>query len=95
MPTSGIGIATQDPNDDSALTKDELIDLQNKAEAAQRGLRIEIRDLVESRLRKEISLDQFKAEHLAFAERQAVLHSRHQELRTEIYGRGQDAKRRP
>ena len=93
MSTSGAALTTPEPNGDSQRTVYELINLQNNAQIAQQELKIQMRNLVDSRLGKEISLNQFKIEHLAIVERQAVLHSRHQELRLEIHGRGKYPKR--
>ena len=93
MSTSGIALATPEPNGDSERTVYELINLQNNTQVAQQELKIQMRHLVDSRLGKEISLDQFKVKQLAIVERQAALHSRHQELRTEIHGLGQYRKK--
>ena len=93
MSTALIGSLPQEPENFSHCTLQEMLALQQETHAASQEVRMRIRLVVAKRLAKEITLAEFKAEHLAATQMQAIFHSRHNRLGLEIQQRRQEAKR--
>jgi hypothetical protein len=90
MPIAALASSSQDY---SERTLQEVIILQKETHAASKKLRLNITLIVAKRLAQEISLEEYREDHLAAIGLQAALHQRYQGLGVEIHQRRQAEKR--
>jgi len=77
-------------SDYSNFTQPEVVALQQENQTASRALIQKMRLSVDKRLAKEISLEKFQVDRLEARELQAVLHTHHKNLITELHVRRQN-----